>query len=224
MGRDPVAECILEGGPYAKTIWEYGRRYPGRGYGGNFKDWLANEHRLPYGSYGNGSAMRVSAVGFAYTAWDEVCEAAKQSAAVTHNHPEGIKGAQSVAAAIYMARTGCSRDQIREKIASAFGYDLGFTLDDIRATYTFNETCQGSVPQAIVAFLESDTFEDALRRAISIGGDSDTIACITGGIASAFYKGVPQDIRDTVSQKLPDEFIAVLNRFDDRFNPPAPNP
>ena len=209
-----VADCILNNKDFAKTIWEYGRRYRGRGYGGNFRRWLNSKNPKPYNSYGNGSAMRVSAVGFAYNTLDEVLTMAKASAEISHNHPEGIKGAQAVASAIYLARTGKSKIEIKDYVTEKFNYDINFTLDSIRPTYDFDVTCQGSVPQAIVAFLESTDFENAIRRAISIGGDSDTIACITGGIAAAYYKEIPTEILDFVNSKLPDEFIEILNRFD----------
>ncbi len=209
-----VADCILNNKDFAKTIWEYGRRYRGRGYGGNFRRWLNSKNPKPYNSYGNGSAMRVSAVGFAYNTLDEVLTMAKASAEISHNHPEGIKGAQAVASAIYLARTGKSKIEIKDYVTEKFNYDINFTLDSIRPKYDFDVTCQGSVPQAIVAFLESTDFENAIRRAISIGGDSDTIACITGGIAAAYYKEIPTEILDFVNSKLPDEFIEILNRFD----------
>jgi ADP-ribosylglycohydrolase len=161
--------------------------------------------------------MRVSAVGFACRTLAEVLDVARQSAVVSHNHPEGIKGAQVTAAAIFLARTGKTKQEIKAYISQTFGYDLQFTLDAIRPSYRFNSSCQGSVPQAIVAFLESTDYENAIRLAISIGGDSDTIACITGGIATAFYKEIPAEILDFASSKLPDEFTEVLNGFDEKF-------
>nr|WP_320118103.1 ADP-ribosylglycohydrolase family protein [uncultured Marinifilum sp.] len=209
-----VADSILNNKDYSQTILNYGRKYRGRGYGGNFRNWLKSNNPKPYGSYGNGSAMRVSAVGFAYNDIDRVLEVAKQTAEVTHNHPEGIKGAQATAVAIFLARQGKSKQEIKNYISSTFNYNLDFTLDEIRPTYEFDVSCQGSVPQAIVAFLESSDFESAIRLAISIGGDSDTIACITGGIASAFYKNIPTEIIEFVSEILPNEFIEIMNRFD----------
>lgn len=213
-----VADSILNKKKFARTIWEYGRKYPGRGYGGNFNDWLYEDNLQPYGSYGNGSAMRVSAVGFAFNNIETVLDVAKQTAEVTHNHPEGIKGAQATAAAILLARQGKSKQEIKDFIVSTFNYDLSFTLDEIRPTYRFDVTCQGSVPQAIVAFLESSDFENAIRLAISIGGDSDTIACITGGIASAFYKEIPIELINFVVDKLPSEYIEIMNKFDEQYN------
>jgi ADP-ribosylglycohydrolase len=213
-----VADCILNKKDFAKTIWEYGRKYRGRGYGGSFIKWLQENNLKPYGSFGNGSAMRVSAVGFAFNDIETVLEVAKQSAEVTHNHPEGIKGAQATATAIFLARQEKSKQEIKDYITQTFNYNLDFTLDEIRPTYKFDETCQGSVPQAIVAFLESSDFESAIRLAISIGGDSDTIACITGGIASAYYKEIPKEIMDFVAEKLPSEYIEIMNKFDEQYN------
>ena len=213
-----VADCILNKKDFAKTIWEYGRKYRGRGYGGSFRNWLQEDDLKPYGSFGNGSAMRASAVGFAYNDIETVMEVAKQSAEVTHNHPEGIKGAQATATAIFLARQGKSKQEIKDYITQTFDYNLDFTLDEIRPTYKFDVTCQGSVPQAIVAFLESSDFENAIRLAISIGGDSDTIACITGGIASAFYKLIPTEIMDFVVDKLPSEYIEIMNKFDEQYD------
>ncbi len=213
-----VADCILNKKDFAKTIWEYGRKYRGRGYGGSFRKWLKEDKPKPYGSFGNGSAMRASAVGFAFEDIETVLEVAKQSAEVTHNHPEGIKGAQATATAIFLARQGKSKQDIKDYITQTFDYNLDFTLDEIRPTYKFDVTCQGSVPQAIVAFLESSDFESAIRLAISIGGDSDTIACITGGIASAFYKQIPTEIMDFVVDKLPSEYIEIMNKFDEKYD------
>ena len=212
-----VADAVLNKKDFTKTIWTYGRKYPNRGYGGMFRTWLKSDNPQPYDSFGNGSAMRVSPVGFAFDTLSEVLEVAKQSAEVTHNHPEGIKGAQAVAAAVFLARTGKSKADIQAYIETAFKYDLRFTLDDIRPSYRFNVTCQGSVPQAIRAFLESTDFEDAVRLAISIGGDSDTIACIAGGIAAAFYKDIPTAIIEGVVAKLPPEFLDLLEQFDAKY-------
>ena len=213
-----VADCILNKKDFVKTIWEYGRKYRGRGYGGSFRNWLQEDNLKPYGSFGNGSAMRASAVGFAFNDIETVMEVAKQSAEVTHNHPEGIKGAQATATAIFLARQEKSKQEIKDYISRTFKYNLDFTLDEIRPTYKFDVTCQGSVPQAIVAFLESSDFESAIRLAISIGGDSDTIACITGGIASAYYKQIPTEIMDFVVDKLPSEYIEIMNKFDEKYD------
>lgn len=209
-----VADSIMNNKDFNRTIWEYGNKYPHRGYGGNFSYWLKSKKPQPYNSFGNGSAMRVSPVGFAYNDLETVLQKAEESAAVSHNHPEGIKGAQATASAIFMARNGKSKDEIRDYIASKFNYDLNFTVQQIRPTYKFDVTCQGSVPQSIVAFLESTDYENAIRLAISLGGDSDTIACITGGIAAAFYKEIPDEIQEFVLSKLPDEFIKIINDFE----------
>lgn len=213
-----VADCILNKKDFSETIWGYGNQYPGRGYGGRFSSWLQQDILKPYGSYGNGSAMRASAVGFAFNDIETIMEVAKQSAEVTHNHPEGIKGAQATAMAIFLARQGSSKQEIKDYITQTFNYNLDFTLDEIRPTYEYDVTCQGSVPQAIVAFLESSDFENAIRLAISIGGDSDTIACITGGIASAYYKQIPTDIIEFVVDKLPNDFIEIMNKFDEQYD------
>jgi len=212
-----IADCLLNQKPFAKTVWEYGRKYRGRGYGGRFKEWLKSEDMLPYNSFGNGSAMRVSPVAFAFDNLETVLQSAKETAEITHNHIEGIKGAQATAAAIFLARNGKSKPEIKEYITTHFQYDLDFTIEEIRPTYTFDVTCQGSVPQAIVAFLDSHDYESAIRLAISIGGDSDTIACIAGGIAGAFYKAIPTNILEFAYSKLPNEFLQLLQEFDKRF-------
>ena len=208
-----TADCILNNGDYSDLYRKYYRKYPGRGYGGRFQEWGNSDSLGPYNSFGNGSAMRVSPVGFAFNKIEEVLIEAKKSAEATHNHPEGIKGAQAVASCIYLARKGKKKKEIREYIISSFNYDLNDTLDNIRPEYTFDETCQGSVPQAIIAFLESNDYEDAVRKAISIGGDSDTIACITGGIAEAYYGGVPEDIKSKVLLKLDEDMLEVIFKF-----------
>lgn len=212
-----VTDCILHQKDFSKTIWEYGHKYPGRGFGGTFRKWLESEERLPYHSFGNGSAMRVSAVGFAYDDLEQVLEVAKQSAEVTHNHLEGIKGAQATAAAVFLARTGHSKDEIRQYISQTFAYDLAFTVESIRPRYGFDVSCQGSVPQAIVAFLDSSDYENAIRLGISLNGDSDTIACIAGGIAAAYYKEIPQEILEFVVGKLDEELLAVVTAFESQY-------
>jgi len=212
-----VADVILHGGDYASAFKEYYARYPGRGYGGMFHRWAGSPDPAPYDSFGNGSAMRVSPVGFAFDSLEETLDEARRSAEVTHNHPEGIKGAQATAAAIFLSRTGRSKDDIKDYVEDRFGYDLGEPLDSIRKYYTFNETCQGSVPQAVRAFIESDGFEDAVRKAISIGGDSDTIGCIAGGIAQAFYGGVPGEIRDEVLARLEEGLRETVLEFEERY-------
>jgi len=202
---------------YAEVYQKFGRHYPHRGYGGNFHSWLLSNNPEPYNSWGNGSAMRVSPVGWYCNSLDDVMAEAKRSAEVTHNHPEGIKGAQSTAAAVYMARTGKSKDEIKNFISDTFQYDLDRKIDDIRPNYKFNESCQGTVPEAIIAFLESADFENAIRLAISIGGDSDTIACITGGIAEAYYRTVPEKIVKNVLKCLDKELLEIIGEFSVKY-------
>ncbi|MBI1648087.1 ADP-ribosylglycohydrolase family protein [Capnocytophaga sp. 051621] len=215
-----IADAILHNKDFAQTILDYGKRYPNRGYGTSFFKWLAHDTPAPpYNSWGNGSAMRVSAVGFAYNDLDTVLKKAEKTAVVTHNHPEGIKGAQATAAAIFLARTGKNKAEIKAYIEQKFGYDLDFTLDEIRPTFPFDESCQGTVPQSIVAFSESTDYDSAIRLAISLGGDSDTIACITGGIAIAFYKEMSQVIVDKIRREyLPPAFVTIIDQFDLVFN------
>ena len=198
-----------------KYMQEIGRPYPFCGYGGMFRQWMYSDDPKPYGSYGNGAAMRVSACGFAATSMDEAIELSRKVTEVTHNHPEGIKGAEATAVAIYMARTGSSILEIRDYINNNY-YPMNFTLDGIRDSYSFNETCQDTVPQAIMAFLESENFEDAIRNAISIGGDSDTLAAITGGIAEAYY-GIPAEIRKHALTFLDELQLSVLNEFESKY-------
>ncbi len=213
-----VADSILNGKDFGSTIKTYARKYSAYGYGASFRKWFESDKSEPYNSWGNGSAMRVSPVGFAYNSLDKTLQVAKETAAVTHNHPEGIKGAQAVASAIYHARTGKSKDFIKNYISQTFEYNLNRTIDEIRPSYSFDVSCQGSVPEAIIVFLESTNFEDAIRLAISIGGDSDTIACITGGIASAYYKEIPEFILSNLRRLLPDEFLIIIDKFDRKFN------
>lgn len=210
------AAAILSQREFGAEYMRYGRAYPGRGYGGRFQEWLDAGALGPYGSFGNGSAMRAAPCGWAATTLEEAMVLGARSAEATHDHPEGIKGAQAVAAAVFLGRTGADKSQIRDEV-SRLGYDLSFTIDAIRPLYRFNETCQGTVPQAVVAFLESADFEDAIRTAISVGGDSDTLACITGGIAEAFYGGVPLAIRNRTLSVLDDELRHVLEKFETGF-------
>lgn len=212
-----VADCILYGKEFAAAFREYGRRYPDAGYGGLFFEWLFSRDPEPYNSFGNGAAMRVSPIGFALPSLEAVMDEAKRSAEVTHNHPQGIKGAQATASAVFLGRQGEGKERIRSFIEDQFGYDLHRTLDEIRPSYRFDVTCQGSVPEAIIAFLESLDYEDAVRNAISIGGDSDTIACITGGIAQAYYKLIPRFIVEKVQEILPAEFLKIVNDFNEAF-------
>ncbi|HDR88936.1 MAG TPA: ADP-ribosylglycohydrolase family protein [Bacteroidetes bacterium] len=212
-----VAYSILHGTDYVSAIQEFACRYPGRGYGGMFSIWIYGENPQPYNSFGNGSAMRVSPVGFAFGSVEKVLGEARKSAECTHNHPEGIKGAQAVALAIFLARMGCPKKEIRERIVSEFGYDLDRKLNDIKPGYTFDITCQGTVPEAILAFLESEDFESAIRNAIWLGGDSDTLACITGGIAEAFYGTIPAEWQENTWNLLPEEFRQIITSFRKKF-------
>jgi ADP-ribosylglycohydrolase len=212
-----VADWIMSGRDLTDVLHDYTRDYPGRGYGGMYYRWARDRLREPYNSYGNGAAMRVSPVGFAFGTVEEVLDRAERSAAVTHNHPEGIRGAQAAAAVIFLARQGESKDKIRAETESRFGYDLHRTLDQIRLSYRFNETCQETVPEALVAFLESTSYEDAIRNAISLGGDADTLACITGGVAEAFYGGVPEALAQQAMARLDDSLASTVQQFRKRF-------
>jgi ADP-ribosylglycohydrolase len=208
-----VADAILTGRPYEQSMREIGRRYPGAGYGGSFIGWLHSDHPQPYNSWGNGSAMRVSPVGFAFNTEDEVLSEAEKTASISHNHPEGVKGAQATALSVYLARSGHTKEEIREQINQRFGYNMDRSVDNIRPTYSFDVSCQGTVPEAIIAFLDSRSYEDAVRNAISLGGDSDTLACITGGIAEAFYGSVPDGMRAKVREVLTPDLLRITEAF-----------
>lgn len=197
------------------SIQHYGRLYPHAGYGGMFRHWLKAKDPQPYGSYGNGSAMRVSAVAWLYDDLEMVRSMARLSAEVTHNHPEGIKGAEATASAIFLARTGHSKAEIRAYIEGQFGYDLGRTCDEIRPTYHHAESCQETVPEAITAFLEGESFEDVIRTAVSLGGDCDTLTCIAGSIAEGFY-GVPEELKQECRNRLDRYLCIVLDQFYNR--------
>lgn len=199
----------------AKCMREYGRRYPRAGYGGMFFEWLHDSSIGPYNSFGNGAAMRVSPCAYASKSLEEAISMSEIVTSVTHNHPQGIKGAEAVTAAIFMARQGRGKDEIKQYINDNY-YPLDFTLDEIRPAYKFDVTCKGSVPQAIRAFVESTGFEDAIRNAISIGGDSDTIAAITGSIAEAYY-GIPDDIRQKALTYLDNDLIDIINEFEAKY-------
>ncbi len=211
-----VADAILSGKNYQESIRTIGTRYPDSGYGGMFMKWLYSDNPQPYNSWGNGSAMRASAVGFAFDSEDDVLRESRLTAEITHNHPEGIKGAQATALAIFLARSGVGKEQIRQRIPIDFGYDLGRTVDSIRPDYKYDVSCQGTVPGAIISFLDSVSFEDAIRNAVSLGGDTDTLACITGGIAEAFY-GVPSEIREEARKKLTADLLEIVDAFYLRF-------
>ena len=216
-----VAEALLEtlGGTddeireaLVKSMRKWGRRYPTAGYGGRFIIWLNIDDPRPYNSCGNGSAMRVSPAGWLGGSLEEVRRLARLSAEVTHNHPEGIKGAEATASAIYLARTGKTKDEIREYVVREFGYDLSRTCDEIRPTYRHVETCQETVPEAITAFLEGESFEDVIRTAVSLGGDCDTLACIAGSIAEAFY-GIPKELIEAAVDGLTADLLEVERRL-----------
>ncbi|GGJ89351.1 ADP-ribosylglycohydrolase family protein [Parabacteroides faecis] len=212
-----IADWLLNRGNLVGIMQEYGRKYPCPmgGYGARFSHWLQEEKPQPYDSWGNGSAMRVSAVGWGCISLVEALVVAKGTAMVSHDHPEGIKGAQATATAVYMARDGNSKQEIKRSIESLFSYNLDRTCDEIRPDYRFDVSCQGTVPEAIIAFLESTDFENAIRLAVSLGGDSDTLACITGGIAGAYY-GVPDDIQQEVMKRIPPEFQEIVKRLNAR--------
>jgi ADP-ribosylglycohydrolase len=212
-----LADSILTGTPYVANLRQFYRWYPEAGYGGGFRRWARERQPGPYNSFGNGAAMRVSPVGFAYDDFDTVLRMAAGFTATTHDHPEGIKGGQAAAAAIFLARTGKTKAEIKAYIETAFGYDLERTAAAIRPGYGFDETCQGTVPEAIIAFLEAHDFEDAIRTAISLGGDSDTLACITGGIAAAFYGGVPQPIADQAYARLDERLAGITREFTAKY-------
>ncbi|MDR1160455.1 MAG: ADP-ribosylglycohydrolase family protein [Syntrophomonadaceae bacterium] len=211
-----VAEGVMKGGKaddFIDAMKKYGRRYPDSGYGTRFRFWLFSDDRVPYNSFGNGSAMRVSPVAWRARTLDEAEKYAEISAAVTHNHPEGIKGARATAAAIFLARTGKTKAEIKEYIEREYRYDLSRTLDEVRPGYYFDESCQGTVPEAIIAFLESTDFEDGIRNAVSLGGDSDTLAAITGSIGEAAY-GIPENIRKLAWNVLDEQLIKVIMAFE----------
>lgn len=212
-----VADWILNGGELHNYFHEYVAKYPDAGYGGTFINWARCRETKPYNSWGNGSAMRVSPVAYARDTLEEVLALAKDSASATHNHPDGVIGAQATAGSIFLARTGQTKSAIKEFVESKFNYDLSRSIEDIRPTYSFDVSCAGSVPESIIAFLESSSFESALRLAISLGGDSDTMACIAGSIAEPFYGGVPVDIYQKTRTYLDEHLLAVIDEFCTRF-------
>lgn len=213
-----LAHSLLDDEDFTFLLKWYFRQYPHAGYGGAFAHWAWSNSREPYNSWGNGSAMRVSPVAWAFDTMEEVLEQAKRSAEVTHNHSQGIWGAQAIAAAIFLARQNQSKEAIRAYLEDILGCGLNDTIDNLRATYKFDVSCQGSVPQAVIAFLESDSYEDCIRKAISIGGDSDTIACMAGGIAHAFYGDVPDNIKRETYARLDETLIEIITQFCEKFH------
>ena len=219
-----VAEALMEStgqsddeikGTLIYSMQRWGRKYPNAGYGGMFYYWLREKDPQPYNSYGNGSAMRVSSAGWLFDTLEETRHMARLTAEVTHNHPEGIKGAEATASAIFLARNGNNKDEIHDYIVREFGYDLSRTCDEIRPTYHHMESCQQTVPEAIIAFLDGLDFEDVIRTAVSLGGDCDTLTCISGGIAEAYY-GVPDELRKECINRLPKEMSEILLVFEKR--------
>ena len=218
-----VGWAFLDAQPNADVEWirrrlissmqQYGKEFPYAGYGGMFRHWLREKDPKPYGSFGNGSAMRVSSAAWLYNDIETVRSMARLSAEVSHNHPEGIKGAEATASAIFLARTGSTKAEIKAYIEDNFGYDLSRSCDEIRPNYHHVETCQETAPEAITAFLEGESFEDVIRTAVSLGGDCDTLTCIAGGIAEGFY-GVPEDLKQECRNRLPKELLDVLNKFE----------
>lgn len=208
LGKDEkVVKMVL-----IDAMQRWGRKYPDAGYGARFQLWLEKINPNPYGSYGNGSAMRVSAAGWLYDSLEETRRVARWTAEVTHNHPEGVKGAEAVTSAIFLARTGAEKTAIRDYVVANFGYDLSRSCDEIRPTYSHVESCQETVPEALTAFFEGEDFEDVVRTAVSLGGDCDTLTCIAASIAEAFY-GVPENLAAECRARLPEEMLAVIDRF-----------
>jgi ADP-ribosylglycohydrolase len=222
-----VGRAFLDAQPDADIDWirrrlvdsmkQYGEQFPHAGYGGMFHCWLREKDPKPYGSFGNGSAMRVSGAAWLYNDLETVRSMARLSAEVSHNHPEGIKGAEATAAAIYLARIGSTKAEIKAYMEENFGYDLSRTCDEIRPNYHHVESCQETVPEAITAFLEGDSFEDVIRTAVSLGGDCDTLTCIAGAIAEGFY-GVPEELKQECRRRLPEQLLEVLEKIDAFLN------
>lgn len=213
-----TANALLTDRDYASAYKTFARKYPYAGYGPSFDQWFRSKETMPYNSWGNGSAMRVSPVGWAFDSREEVLEEAKASASVTHNHPEGIKGAQATALAIFLARTGSTKEEIKHDVEATIGYDLSSkNIDEIRRLYEFDVSCQGSVPESILAFLESESVEHAIRLAVSLGGDSDTQACIAGSIAEAYYGPLPPEIAAEVRKRLPPDCLDIVDLFQKQF-------
>jgi ADP-ribosylglycohydrolase len=212
-----VADSILHAGDLVDLFKDYARAYPSAGYGKAFRAWAASASREPYGSWGNGSAMRVSAISWAYDLLDEVLIRARWSSEITHDHPEAIRGAQAIAGAIYLARTGSNKEEIRAWAERKYRYDLGPTIEQIRPSFAFDSSCQGTVPAALIAFLDSTDYEHAVRLAVSLGGDTDTLACIAGSVAEAYYGGVPANLRTQALSRLDDYLKRIFEDFEERY-------
>lgn len=213
-----VADALLNSKDYKAHLLVWARKYSWAGYGRSFREWMTSDNPQPYNSWGNGSAMRVSAIAYAFNNLSKVLREAEISALPTHDHPEGIKGAQAIAAAVFLARSGKSKEEIRDYIEEQFNYDLHRTIEEIRPDYNFDVSCQGSVPEAIIAFLDSEDYESTVRLAISLGGDSDTIACMAGGIAEAFYGEIPRPLLEYARKKIPTEMKGIINSFQKKFD------
>ncbi|MTB51938.1 ADP-ribosylglycohydrolase family protein [Lewinella sp. W8] len=209
-----IAAAILGQKDYAETVQEYALRYPDAGYGGTFKQWMRGDILGPYNSWGNGSAMRVSPVGWLFNDLESVRREARATAAITHDHPEGIKGAEAIAAAIFLLRQGAEKEDVRQYVQETFGYNLRRTVEEIRPGYAFDVSCQGSVPESIIAFLDSKDLVDAIRLAISLGGDTDTQAAMAASLAEPFYGGIPPALEEVMVAFLPNEFVDVTHHFE----------
>ena len=219
-----VADAVLAGSnDFARYYRDYYQRYPKAGYGGRFIQWAETANAKAYQSYGNGSGMRVAPIGWLYDDLDQTLDAARATALPTHDHPAGIRGAQAVAATIFLARKGKDKGEIRRYVGETFRYDLNRRLEKIRPGYGYDVTCQGSVPEAIIAFLEATSVEDAIRNAVSLGGDSDTQACMAGAMAEAFYKGVPQPILNKIFNYLDPQLTKVVRAFAKKYDVPMGN-
>lgn len=215
-----VADWLLQGQELPTHFYDYVDRYPGAGYGGTFRNWALCRESEPYGSWGNGSAMRVSPVGYSEKTLAETLRVAEETAAVTHNHPDGILGAVAVAGCVFVARGGGTKQDIRDFVDNEIGYDVSVSVDQLRPFYKFDVSCKGSVPQAIRAFLEATSVEHAIRLAISMGGDADTMACIAGAIAEPFFGGVPESLWKPTEQRLDSQLLRTTAMFRERFGCP----
>jgi ADP-ribosylglycohydrolase len=215
-----VADCLLHDKPYVPAFHAAVETYPRATWGTGFRNWAVARRTQPYHSWGNGSAMRVSPVGWACHTVERVLAEAERSAAVTHDHPEGIRGAQATALAVFLARTGHDKSAIRDEITARFGYDLARSVDEVRPSYGFDESCQRTVPEALICFLDGADFEDTVRNAVSLGGDADTLACIAGAVAEAFWGGVPEPIAKAALDALPAALRPVVGEFMERHSIP----